>query len=130
MLPRNIRTVFSEIKRGAENDFWEGKAADIAQNTGLTLRTVYNSIDTLKSLDCLILIRHGNGRISNRYRLLKDPTDEMYDAIRDRSLTNGLERTVSRYDRLQDSITKLSNRLAVLTNKVAVLEATIKRNNG
>lgn len=101
---------------------WTGFGVDIAAQTKINVNHVYRYMTTLESLGCIRRIRHGAASTPSIYQLLKEPDADEYDLMRERGLTTGRIQVPTQWQRVQDSINRLNNRITDLELRLARVE--------
>lgn len=121
-LPGNLMKVYNYLYENQEDGKWSGFGADISEATGIFIKHVYRNITTLEALGCVKRARHGSANSPSIYLILKEPNAEEYDLLKSRGLTTARKGVPTQWQRVQDSINRLNNRITDLELRLARLE--------
>lgn len=96
---------------------WQGFAKDLAKEMAMSPNSVYRIVAHLTENGCIRLIRHGGMNTPSIYELLRAP-DNSAVLLRDRAFMDGRIQAPSKTAKLQDAITRLTNRVTELERQM------------
>lgn len=101
---------------------WRGFGYEIAKAVHYNKNVVYRSISILETLGSIRRIKHGAGPAPSVYQLLKEPEGKEYLAMKERSLISDRLQVPTQAQRIQDTLTRFTNRLNDIERRLRDLE--------
>lgn len=101
---------------------WRGSAQSLADQFVLKKHLVDAAIAKLLAMDCIFRLNTGYNNVPSIFMLKKRPTVDEYNALAERSLITGRRAIPSQAQRMNDAITRLTNELAELRQRVERIE--------
>lgn len=110
-LPDNVEKIWNYLVDNSREGSWSGFGTATAKVLRMNQGYFYRCMTLLEHIGSIEKIKHGSNGSPSLYKLIKPPEGVEYQAYKTRSLTIDRARAPSKYDKLQDSITRLTNRV-------------------
>ena len=123
------REIFGFAARDDDSEIkiWRGFAANIASAIQTSVPMIYKIQTTLQSLNCITKIRNGANNSPTVFQLHFPPNPNYYATFTERSSVFGRTKPPSPFDKLNDRVTRLTEEIQMLKNRLDILES---KNNG
>lgn len=122
----------SQSRNATEGKLYEGSLkAPFVENPNVRLDYYQKTIELLKAMGCISVLRPGHGRNPSLVHLIREPTQELYNEYREnRSVKAGTGTKTAHTLRLEQQIADLTERIKTLEKVVATLEGVVRFRDG
>lgn len=126
-LPNGICAVYEHMDKNkillkdTEQLIWRGFGLDIAKALNLRVGSIYNIIGQLVDLGCITRLRHGGINTPSVYAIIKEPDGYQYTLQKEQAVMFDRVRMPTQYERTQDAITRLTNRVTELERRLGAI---------
>lgn len=101
---------------------WRGSAKHIATHFGLSMSMTYKILRFLATCGCVEMVRHGGAGTNSIYKLIRQPTIDEYENLKERSHMTGRTEPVTQIQKVQDSVNRIHSIVVSLEDRVKRLE--------
>lgn len=108
---------------------WQGYTKVIAQELDIPPYLVAQAITNLCYVESIRRLYKGSHGHPSVYHLIEPPEENKYQQMQVRSYTTGIFRIATPTEKLQDAVSKLSNQVYELHQKVERLELLVQAND-